>query len=82
VSDPASPSNAGSSPASDSGTSRRSRKKARTRAEIFEAALALFEREGFGPVTIARICAAADVARATFFLHYPSKSALLVELDH
>jgi len=43
--------------------------------------MVLFEREGFDPVPIARICAAADVARATFFLHFPSKSALLHELD-
>jgi AcrR family transcriptional regulator len=61
--------------------SRRSRKKARTRSEIFRAGLALFEARGFEAVTVAQICAAADVARATFFLHFPSKSALLVELN-
>jgi AcrR family transcriptional regulator len=60
---------------------RRARKKARTRAEIFDAAMALFDREGFASVTVARICTAADVARATFFLHFPSKSTLLLELD-
>jgi AcrR family transcriptional regulator len=58
---------------------RRARKKERTRREIFRAAMALFERDGFDRVTIERICEAADVARATFFLHFPSKSALLFE---
>jgi AcrR family transcriptional regulator len=61
--------------------SRRGRKKARTRAGILRAGLAAFETRGFEAVTIAEICAAADVARATFFLHFPSKSALLVELN-
>lgn len=61
--------------------SRRARKKARTRAEIARAALALFEVEGFERVSIERICSAADVARATFFLHFASKAALLGEVD-
>ena len=61
--------------------SRRARKKAQTRSQICEAGLRLFEAEGFEEVTVARICAAADVARATFFLHFPSKSALLIELN-
>ena len=58
---------------------RRVRKKARTRREILEAALSLFEREGFDAVTVEQICQAADVARGTFFLHFPAKSALLLE---
>jgi AcrR family transcriptional regulator len=57
------------------------RKKARTRAEIFEAAMALFGERGFAAVTLEQICARADVARGTFFLHFPSKLALLLELD-
>jgi TetR/AcrR family transcriptional regulator of autoinduction and epiphytic fitness len=60
---------------------RRGRKKARTRAEIYQAGLALFQAHGFEAVTIPQICAAADVARATFFLHFASKTALLVELN-
>ena len=58
---------------------RRDRKKARTRREILEAALLLFEREGFDAVTVGQICQAADVARGTFFLHFAAKSALLHE---
>ncbi len=61
------------------GGSRRARKKERTRREIFDAAMALFGERGFGAVTIEEICARADVARATFFLHYPTKAALLFE---
>jgi AcrR family transcriptional regulator len=59
--------------------SRRARKKDRTRSEIFRAALDLFAARGFEAVTVEQICASADVARGTFFLHFPSKAALLVE---
>ena len=59
--------------------SRRERKKGRTRSEIYTAAMTLFLKRGFDAVTIDDICRAADVARATFFLHFPAKEALLVE---
>jgi AcrR family transcriptional regulator len=59
--------------------SRRARKKDRTRAQIFRAALELFGIRGFDAVTVEQICASADVARGTFFLHFPSKAALLQE---
>ncbi|MGH7781103.1 MAG: TetR/AcrR family transcriptional regulator [Candidatus Binataceae bacterium] len=62
--------------------SRRVRKKERTRGEIYEAAIALFIRRGFDAVTIEDICEAADVARATFFLHFPAKEAVLAEYGH
>lgn len=67
--------------ADGTGSGRRSRKKQRTRREIFDAALRLFAARGFAHVTIEEICAAADVARGTFFLHFPTKGALLAELD-
>lgn len=60
---------------------RRERKKQRTRREIFAAAMDLFDRRGFAAVTIEQICQAADVARGTFFLHFPSKAALLFEFN-
>ena len=60
---------------------RRARKKQRTRREIFDAAMGLFDRRGFDAVTIEQICRAADVARGTFFLHFPSKAALLFEFN-
>jgi AcrR family transcriptional regulator len=61
--------------------SRRDRKKARTRREIYETAMDLFGRYGFASVTISQVCDAADVARGTFFLHFPSKAALLYEFN-
>ena len=39
----------------------------------------LFLGRGFDAVTIEEICDDADVARATFFLHFPSKESLLTE---
>ena len=59
--------------------SRRERKRDRTRAQIFAAAMELFRTHGFGAVTIEQVCAAADVAKGTFFLHFSSKAALLGE---
>src|ERR1700733_9717027 len=59
--------------------SRRERKKGRTRADIYNAAMNLFLRRGFDSITIEDICDSADVARATFFLHFPAKETLLVE---
>ncbi len=61
--------------------SRRDRKKQRTRRDIYETAMRLFAKQGFATVTIAQICEAADVARGTFFLHFPSKAALLYEFN-
>jgi AcrR family transcriptional regulator len=59
--------------------SRRTRKKRRTREQIYDAARALFARDGFDAVTVEAICARADVAKGTFFLHFPTKGALLFE---
>lgn len=61
--------------------SRRDRKKERTRREIYEAAMRLFAKSGFGAVTISDICEEADVGRGTFFLHFPNKAALLYEFN-
>jgi AcrR family transcriptional regulator len=55
------------------------RKKERTRREVYTAALALFAKRGFESATVEQICDAAGIARATFFTHFPSKSALLFE---
>jgi TetR/AcrR family transcriptional regulator, cholesterol catabolism regulator len=59
--------------------SRRERKKERTRQEIYQAAMNLFVASGFDAVTIEDICRAADVAKGTFFLHFPTKDSLLLE---
>lgn len=61
--------------------SRRDRKKEATRREIYEAAMRLFAERSFGDVTITEICETADVGRGTFFLHFPTKAALLYEFN-
>lgn len=66
-------------PAASEHPSRRARKKERTRTQIYAAAMELLLVRGYDAVTIDEICAAADVARGTFFLHFPTKDALLAE---
>ncbi|MCG8590786.1 MAG: TetR/AcrR family transcriptional regulator [Proteobacteria bacterium] len=60
---------------------RRERKKERTRREIYAAAMKLFTAQRYDDVTIEAICREADVARTTFFSHFPAKAALLLEFN-
>lgn len=60
----------------DAQLSRRERKKRDTRRRILDAALELMADKPYDQVRIEDICTAADVANATFFLHFPNKSAL------
>jgi len=62
-------------------TDRRTRKRERTRREIYDAAMELFAHSSYESVTIEMICEAADVGRSTFFLHFPVKAALLGEFS-
>lgn len=61
--------------------SRRARKKEGTRRDIYTAAMRLFREQSYEGVTIEAICEGADVARRTFFLHFPSKGMLLYEFN-
>ena len=60
--------------------SRRERKKRALRAQIHRAATALFMEQGYEDTTIDEIAESADIGRATFFNHYPSKEAILHEI--
>lgn len=59
----------------------RERKRARTRAAIYEAAMELFEERPYAEVTVEDICERAEVGRATFFRFYGAKGALLLEFN-
>lgn len=56
--------------------SRRERKKLETRRRILDAALTLMTDKPYDQVRIEDICKEADVANATFFLHFENKAAL------
>lgn len=56
---------------------RRDRKRRATREALALAALELFEDRGFAATTIDDITERADLARRTFFRHFPSKEAVL-----
>ncbi|MDO5067195.1 MAG: TetR/AcrR family transcriptional regulator [Propionibacteriaceae bacterium] len=49
------------------------RRRAETRRRIVETAMRLFTERGYDAVTVADITEAADVAKGTFFTHFPSK---------
>jgi AcrR family transcriptional regulator len=58
----------------------RERDPAATRARIAQAALELFEEQGYAETTIDQIAEAAGVGRRTIFEHFPTKQAIL--FDH
>ncbi|WP_211359747.1 TetR family transcriptional regulator [Actinocorallia herbida] len=55
----------------------RERKRADSRAATVEAAFRLFGEHGFDEVTVADICASADIGRRTFHRYFASKEDLL-----
>lgn len=56
---------------------RREKRKQEIRARIEDAAYALFKTQGIEETSIEQICVEADVARRTFYGHFPNKHALL-----
>ena len=62
----------------------RERKKQRTHQAISEAAISLFLRFGFDPVSVAQIADAAEVSKRTLFKYFPSKEDLVLDrfIDH
>lgn len=60
---------------------RREKRKQQTRIKIEDAAYRLFKEHGIEDTSIEQICEHADVARRTFYGHYPNKQALLSALS-
>jgi len=67
--------------AAESLPGRREQRKQEIRDRIESAAYELFKSKGIEETSIEQICAAADVARRTFYGHYPNKQALLQSLS-
>ncbi|MFN8375405.1 MAG: helix-turn-helix domain-containing protein [Anaerolineae bacterium] len=57
---------------------REDRRVDRTRALLQQALMELIREKGYDAVTIQDITDRANVGRATFYLHYPSKDALFL----
>jgi AcrR family transcriptional regulator len=57
----------------------RERKRAHSRATAVDVAMQLFAQRGYDAVTVADICAAADIAPRTFFRYFPTKDDVLAE---
>lgn len=56
---------------------RREEKKQALRQAIYEAALRLFERDGYDAVNITDITREVGIAKGTFFNHFPAKADIL-----
>jgi AcrR family transcriptional regulator len=65
----------------DSDLGRRERKKAATRRALSEAAMRLFLERGFDEVTVREIAEVADVSTTTLMNYFPTKEALVFDLD-
>lgn len=60
----------------------RERKKAKTKAAIREAAMTLFEEQGFASTTVEQIAEAAEVSPSTFFRYFPTKEDVILTDDY
>src|SRR5438477_1675881 len=59
---------------------RRDRRVVRSRRLLQEALVALILERGYAAVTVQAVLDRADVGRATFYAHFPSKQALLLNI--
>jgi AcrR family transcriptional regulator len=57
----------------------RERKKAELREQIYTRSLGLFRDQGYADTSVEQITSAVGIAKGTFFNHFPTKQALLVE---
>ena len=57
----------------------RDRQRAETRQRVYDAALAVFRRDGVAPARIDDIATTAGVSRGTFYFHFPTKDDVLLE---
>lgn len=58
----------------------RERQREETRQRVLEAALTIFRRDGVHSCRIEDIAALAGVSRGSFYFHFPTKEAVLVEV--
>lgn len=70
-----------SSASGSPGTSVRETRRLKTRARLFDAALAEIARRGVAAADVSAIVADADVARGTFYFHFPTKEHVLIEAE-
>ncbi|MER6349960.1 TetR/AcrR family transcriptional regulator [Streptomyces sp. NPDC001595] len=66
--------------AEEPGTPRLTRRRARTRANLLDAAFAVFAAKGFGRVSIEEICEAAGYSRGAFYSNFDSLDELFFAL--
>lgn len=59
----------------------RERKKRNTRQALVDAALDLFERQGFATTTVEQVVAAVDVSRRTFSRYFTAKEDVVVTVE-
>ncbi|MBM2621447.1 TetR family transcriptional regulator [Actinoplanes sp. LDG1-06] len=64
------------------GAGLRERKKAKTRAAIREAAMDLFNSQGYAATTVEQIAEAAEVSPSTFFRYFPTKEDVVLIDDY
>jgi AcrR family transcriptional regulator len=75
------PSPTSTTDAGSPGVGVREAQRLKTRARVFDAAVAEIDRSGLAGADVAAIAAAAGVVRGTFYFHFPTKEHVLVELE-